>query len=207
MIEHDLRAAEDMPRRHQPQADPADFDRFAVGSSWKLPAQPGPSRAFIAAMVSGVASTAPWPGRAWSECACVMTARATARDGSTWNPPGTQQSPTESGLSQLSNASGGAMKEELEATSILIENMGIRLRIYRPRSPHRLVLVGLGGSGGFQGLPLGGAGYVETLEIAVLLVELVPHPHEQIVEGIGSEARAAGVPWLPGRGPTGRRDP
>jgi hypothetical protein len=33
-------------------------------------------------MVSGVASTAPWPARAWSECPWVMSARATGRVGS-----------------------------------------------------------------------------------------------------------------------------
>jgi hypothetical protein len=32
-----------------------------------------------------------------------MTARGTVRDGSMWNPPGTQQSPAGSGLNQFSN--------------------------------------------------------------------------------------------------------
>src|SRR5262245_7959734 len=63
----------------------------------------------MTAIVSGVARTAPWPGRAWSECPWVMTARATARDGSIWNPPGSQWSPARSGLSQVSNPFASAM--------------------------------------------------------------------------------------------------
>ena len=43
--------------------------------------------------VSWVASTAPWPGRAWSEWPWVITARSTGRTGSMWKPPGLQHSP------------------------------------------------------------------------------------------------------------------
>src|SRR5712691_11116802 len=43
--------------------------------------------------VSAVASTAPWPARAWSEWPCVISARSTARGGSMWKPPGGQHSP------------------------------------------------------------------------------------------------------------------
>src|SRR6266571_18366 len=43
--------------------------------------------------VSAVASTAPWPARAWSEWPCVISARSTARRGSMWKPPGGQHSP------------------------------------------------------------------------------------------------------------------
>src|SRR5205823_14981210 len=43
--------------------------------------------------VSCVASTAPWPARAWSLWACVMTAFSTAAVGSIWKPPILQQIP------------------------------------------------------------------------------------------------------------------
>ena len=42
------------------------------------------------ASVSAVASTAPWPARAWSEWPCVITARGTAADGSMKKSPGAQ---------------------------------------------------------------------------------------------------------------------
>src|SRR4051812_23660663 len=37
--------------------------------------------------VSCVASTAPWPARAWSECPCVISARSTGVVGSMWKSP------------------------------------------------------------------------------------------------------------------------
>src|SRR2546423_1551155 len=52
--------------------------------------------------VSRVASTAPWPARAWSEWPCVMTALSTARVGSTWNPPGLQHTPAGVGITRSS---------------------------------------------------------------------------------------------------------
>src|SRR5262245_55812580 len=64
----------------------------------------------MTAIVSGVARTAPWPGRAWSECPWVMMARGTARDGSIWNPPGSQWSPARSGLSQVSKPFATAIR-------------------------------------------------------------------------------------------------
>src|SRR6266516_1081092 len=45
--------------------------------------------------VSWVASTAPWPARAWSEWPWVMTALSTARVGSIWKPPTLQQRPAD----------------------------------------------------------------------------------------------------------------
>jgi hypothetical protein len=42
------------------------------------------------ASVSGVASTRPWSGRAWSEWPCVTMARATGRAGSMKKSPGAQ---------------------------------------------------------------------------------------------------------------------
>src|SRR5215467_12071519 len=43
--------------------------------------------------VSWVASTAPWPARAWSEWPCVITALSTGRVGSIWKPPILQYTP------------------------------------------------------------------------------------------------------------------
>src|SRR5262245_25156799 len=43
--------------------------------------------------VSCVASTAPWPARAWSEGACVIRALSTGRVGSIGKAPGLQQTP------------------------------------------------------------------------------------------------------------------
>src|SRR4051812_22767092 len=43
--------------------------------------------------VSWVASTAPWPARAWSEWPCVISAFSTGRVGSMWNPPRLQHTP------------------------------------------------------------------------------------------------------------------
>ena len=47
-------------------------------------------RAAMIASVSGVASTAPWPARAWSEWPCVISARATGRTGSMKKSPSGQ---------------------------------------------------------------------------------------------------------------------
>src|SRR5262245_42808158 len=43
--------------------------------------------------VSWVASTAPWPARAWSEWPCVITALSTGCVGSIWKPPILQYTP------------------------------------------------------------------------------------------------------------------
>src|SRR3974390_2915054 len=48
--------------------------------------------------VSCVASTAPCPGRAWSEWPWVITARSTGRVGSMWKPPGLQHRPAATGI-------------------------------------------------------------------------------------------------------------
>ncbi len=54
-----------------------------------------------------VASTAPWPARAWSEWPWVISARSTGRIGSMWKPPGLQHSPAGVGL----RSSSGRMAE------------------------------------------------------------------------------------------------
>ncbi len=52
-----------------------------------------------------MASTAPWPGRAWSEWPCVISAFSTGRTGSMWKPPIWQHSPAGVGR----NMSSGRM--------------------------------------------------------------------------------------------------
>ena len=52
--------------------------------------KPSPRRIAMMSRVSRVASTAPWPPVAWSECAWVTSARATGRVGSMWKSPGGQ---------------------------------------------------------------------------------------------------------------------
>lgn len=52
--------------------------------------------------VSGVARTAPCPGRAWSAWAWVINARATGRTGSIWKRPGRQYKPAGVRLSSSS---------------------------------------------------------------------------------------------------------
>ncbi len=82
-LHRDLRAAEHVARRLQPHADLADGDRLAVGMRLlRVATRSAPMRTRMIASVSGLASTAPWPGRAWSAWAWVMTARSTGRTGS-----------------------------------------------------------------------------------------------------------------------------
>src|SRR5882762_5180108 len=57
------------------------------------PAKLSPYRNRIRSSVSCVASTAPWPARAWSEWPCVITALSTGRVGSIWKPPSLQHTP------------------------------------------------------------------------------------------------------------------
>ena len=59
--------------------------------------------------VSCVASTAPWPGRAWSEWPCVITALSTGRVGSIWKPPVWQHTPDGVGVRR----SSGRMAREI----------------------------------------------------------------------------------------------
>src|ERR1700681_3259592 len=57
------------------------------------PAKLSPYRSRIRSSVSSVASTAPWPARAWSEWPWVTTALSTGRVGSIWKPPSLQHTP------------------------------------------------------------------------------------------------------------------
>src|ERR1700704_5911861 len=57
------------------------------------PAKLSPYRSRIRSSVSCVASTAPWPARAWSEWPWVITALSTGRVGSIWKPPSLQHTP------------------------------------------------------------------------------------------------------------------
>src|ERR1700681_1833724 len=57
------------------------------------PAKLSPYRSRIRSSVSCVASTAPWPARAWSEWPWVITAVSTGRVGSIWKPPSLQHTP------------------------------------------------------------------------------------------------------------------
>src|SRR5882757_4629247 len=57
------------------------------------PAKLSPYRSRIRSSVSCVASTAPWPARAWSEWPCVITALSTGRVGSIWKPPSLHHTP------------------------------------------------------------------------------------------------------------------
>src|SRR5262249_19742805 len=71
--------------------------------------------------VSCVASTAPWPGRAWSEWPCVISALSTGRSGSMWKPPGRQHRPAGVGTSRscgriaLRYAIGRALEGQMTA--------------------------------------------------------------------------------------------
>ena len=94
VLEHHLRRAQHVPGRRQPDRHPADLDRLAPGQRPLHPARPLAQPGRMIASVSGVASTSPWPGRAWSLCPWLTTARATARKGSTWNPPGRTKRPS-----------------------------------------------------------------------------------------------------------------
>src|SRR5262249_37327673 len=67
-----------------------------------VPAKSSSYRSRIRSRVSCVASTAPWPRRAWSEWPWVITALATGRTGSMWKPPRRQQSPAGVGASRSS---------------------------------------------------------------------------------------------------------
>ena len=69
------------------------------------------------ASVSAVASTAPWPGRAWSEWPCVITARGTGPAGSMKKSPGTQWRPEGPGLSQLSKGGEDAMTDTMSCAA------------------------------------------------------------------------------------------
>ena len=54
--------------------------------------------------VSCVASTAPWPARAWSEWPCVISALSTGRIGSMWKPPSGQHRPAGVGFKNVFRA-------------------------------------------------------------------------------------------------------
>ena len=103
VLHRHLGAAQHMPGRLQPDPHAAE-----VNASRPSPAPaafarraPRPAGPASAPACRQLASTARWPGRAWSECAWVITARSTARSGSMKKPPGSQYSPCGRTFSQV----------------------------------------------------------------------------------------------------------
>ena len=99
-----LGAAEHVPGRLQPDPDTVDQQRLAILQHLPLPsrAAPRPCGRPSARWSRDWPARAPWPGRAWSACAWVMIARPTGPGGSMKKPPGSQNSPSGSTLSQVS---------------------------------------------------------------------------------------------------------
>ena len=82
--------------------------------------------------VSCVASTAPWPARAWSEWPCVISARSTGRVGSMWKSPIGLHSPE--GIGRKMSSGRMAFRYAISAALLI---RGPRGAVHHLRRPDR----------------------------------------------------------------------
>src|SRR6185503_10424671 len=163
--------------------------RLAVSATWFFRTTPRMPRAFASWATS--MSSRLRPNTSGCECTCMsMTpAAGLTLGGGGGNAACASASPH---ASRATAANGTASKFPLRLASLMVFLLlRLLLGVAAPVPPRRRLdfgirhaSVALARLGRLQGLALGDAGDVEALEIPVLLVELQPHPHEQVVEGV-----------------------